>query len=423
MTQFANRTSRHVLACYRQGMSAFNAGNYRASVDLLEGILDSNSMESLMARFYAGQARYRLGLSDLKASRYESAANHFQRALDHNPQAGGLARYLATCHVGMRDYDKAAEAFAAVVRADPQADDARIRGALALWKAGRSPEAIDLLREGIATSVAEPELHYQLGLMLAACDRYDEAIAQLNTAEALRPDHPETLVRLAWCYAAMDNVPKAFDLIQDAYALRPYDPEIAMQLAIAARAVQVTRPDVTVELPARQDWSPQETDAMDHLAQLIAEAPDFIEAMLALEHTDVDPQIFRLLAGTLEAALRKNPEYADLHYHVSRVYERLGDPEKAIEASHRALSINPRYTQALIHLARVYASTNRQVDAIERLEAAVARGADYPDVHCMLGNLYRDTGRKDRAQRAYRRAIWLNQDYLDAMYALANLGS
>lgn len=380
-------------------------------------------MSAVLGRFYAGQARHRLGLDDLKACRYESAAGHFRRALDHNPKASGLGRYLATCYVGMRDYKRAADAFTGVLRDHPGAEEVRIQGALSLSQVGRIDEAIAMLREGIETSPAEPELHYQLGLMFAACERYEEAITQLTTADALRPDHPATQLRLAWCYAALQNAQKALALIEQAYRLRPYDPEIAMHLALAARAAREVEPDVTVTLPATENWSPPEVAVMDELLEVVSEDPDFVEAMLGLEQTDVDRQVFRMLAGTLEAALSRNAEYADLHYHVARVYERLGEPDRAIEASQRAVKINPRFTEALIHLGRLYAATHREADAIDRLEVAIERGADYPDVHYLLGNLYRDTGQAGRARQEYHRALRLNGNYPDAQSALASLGT
>jgi tetratricopeptide (TPR) repeat protein len=154
------------------------------------------------------------------------------------------------------------------------------------------------------------------------------------------------------------------------------------------------------------------------LGEVIIQEPDFVEAFLNLPVSDADRDIFAMLAATLRRALDRHPDYADLHFHCSRVYERLGRTDAAIDEARSAVRINPRYVQALITLGRLYGQTNRTNEAVDRLESAIAAGGDYPDVHLLLGDLYRGQGKRLEAAVAYHRALELNSNYQAAREAL-----
>jgi tetratricopeptide (TPR) repeat protein len=162
---------------------------------------------------------------------------------------------------------------------------------------------------------------------------------------------------------------------------------------------------------------------LDKLAELIAEEPEFVSAFLDLPQTEIDDQIFSTLLKIIIRSLENHPEYADLHYHCSCVYHRLGKSEEAIRESEHAVDINPRYVSALIHLAKLYSNTNREQEAIHRLKNAVTHGANYADVHYLLGHLYHKQGFLDHARRHYQRALNLNDKFMAAKEALASLAA
>ena len=257
--------------------------------------------------------------------------------------------------------------------------------------------------------------------MLGASEQFDEAVDVLAAAHQLRPDHADTCVKLGWCEGARGHVQGAYDHLARAHGLAPRDAAIALQMTIAAQAVvqnggHVPTDDVAVRAMDRSD-----DPAVEVLGEMIAEDADFVEALLCLEESDLDREVFSVMVQAIDAALKLHPEYADLHYHCSRVCERLGNTQRAIDESRNAVRINPRYVNALVQLAHLYAATDRRTDAIARLEQAIEAGGGYPDIYYMLGNLYRDTGKTDRAKDAYENALALNEDYEAASVALAGL--
>lgn len=406
---------------YRSGMAAYDAGRFIEAIEHLAPLAKGGrGTVSVLSRFYLGQAHYRLAHGHFEARRFADAARHFQASASANPSGGDFARFLAVCHVGMGQLDRASEDFDRLLARHPGDATLRIRSALARHRLGHAVEALSILQEGLRRCVDHAELHYQLGVILAAEGEVDEAERQFERVIDLDASHAAAHERLAQCFGARQQPRRALEHLETANRLEPGNSRIALQLSILAQ--EIDDPDLRERLRLRRPATPRYDERdLDRLSDAILSEPEFVQAFLSLPPSEVDQEVFGLLAATLERALAGHPEYADLHYHCSAVYRRLGKARDAIDHAERAVRINPRYTDALILLARLYGQTDRCVPAIERLEEAVRNGADYPDVHYLLGGLYQRSKRQDMACRAYERALELNRNYSAAREALAAL--
>ncbi|MHC4983827.1 MAG: tetratricopeptide repeat protein, partial [Planctomycetota bacterium] len=151
----------------------------------------------------------------------------------------------------------------------------------------------------------------------------------------------------------------------------------------------------------------------------IASEPEFCEACLSLPESPMDLDLFEMLAGVVQMALTAHSDYADLHYYCSRIFDRLGRLDEAVEHARKALEINPRYVRAHLHMADVLARTDRCGDSAEHIEIAISCGADWPDVHCLAGELLLRLDERLRARKHFQRALELNANYARAAEALA----
>lgn len=406
---------------YEAGMAAFSAGRYEEALTHLKGVAGGPHPEGAVSRFYVGQSHLRLGMARLNQGRYAAAAAHFRRAASANTVPGGLCRYLATCYVAMDRPDRAADELARLVKAASDDVEARIRYALATWKSGRIAEAEQILRDGLARQPDEPELLYQLGTLLGGHDRYDDAIPLLARCVHLAPDHGRAHGRLAQCLGVRGRTNEAIEHLQHAQRIDPNDAIVAFQLSLLYGQVRAKPRN------ARPAFTPpivldiHDKRAIDRLAVMIRENPEFIDSFLALPDSAVDKEVFAALLGVLERAIQECPQYADLRHRCSQVLARLGRVEEAVAEAERALAINPRYVNGLILLAQLYQTTDRQVAGIIRLEEAIELGANYPDVHYLLGQMYQARGYIEEARSAYERALTLNGRFDAARNALSAL--
>ena len=383
--------------------------------------LSNGELARLIKAYFQAAEEVRRGICLLNAGQYDEAAGVFARAGGSGGGSKSLPSYLAACLLGQGNPHAAAGQFEKIMEVDPKHTAARIRHAFALWEAGRREDAIESLRDGIREDPESAEVHFQLGTLLAALEQYDEAELRFTQALSIDRDHAEALVSLAMCRGVRNAPSEAVTYLQRAQARRPHDARIGLLLAQAAKAVHQRGQVVGVraDIPAQEPMADQR--GIEDLSRVIEAEPDFVDAFLSIPVGEVDEHVFAMLLKTLELALERQPEHAELHYHCGRVLDRLGRREDAICQNERAVQIDPKFTRALIELGKLYGKTDRSDDATSRLEQAVAAGADYADVHYLLGNLYRDQGQLNRARSAYRRALTINERYEAAQKALQAL--
>jgi tetratricopeptide (TPR) repeat protein len=377
-------------------------------------------LERLKVRHRAGQ-ELRRGICLLNAGRFQEAVVAFSKARQIGCEDASLPSYVAAALFQLGRSEEAVAELGAPADSPGASASNRIRHALALRRAGKTGEAIECLQNAIRQVPQDAELHFQLGTVLAGDGQTDEAELRFTQALNLNPRLVEARVNLALCCGTRGAISAAVEHLQQAQADKPNDARIGFLLGQAAQALR--NQGETVQVRATMPVSDPEWDAreLDELSRTIESEPDFVDAFLSLSDGEVEPSVFAILLRTIQAALERQPEHAELHHHCGRVLERLGRRQAAIDANERAVRIDPKFTRALIELGKLYQQTDRNADATTRLEQAVAAGAEYADVYYLLGNLYRDQGQTQRAQSAYRRALRINQRYEAAREALAAL--
>jgi tetratricopeptide (TPR) repeat protein len=379
-------------------------------------------MELLKSQYQAAD-QVRRGVCLLNAGRYDEAAAAFSGARQLGSTDRSLPSYIAGCLVGQGRVDEAALQWARRVEEAPSDSVSRIRHAQALWTAGKAGLAIESLRSAVRDDPECAELHFQLGTMLAATERFDEAELRFTQALTIDRDQAEALISLALCCGARGAASEAVSYLQRAQVRRPHDARIGLLLAEAAKAMQQQGLAVRVRANIAEVDVSEDRRGIEELSRLIEADPDFVDAFLSIPAGEVDERVFAMLLSTLEVALERQPEHAELHFHCGRILDRLGRRDDAIGANERAVDIDPTFTRALIELGKLYRDTDRTEDATARLEQAIVAGAEYADVYYLLGNLYRDQGQVGRARSAYRSALAINNRYEAAQQALAALST
>lgn len=367
--------------------------------------------------YYRADHEMRRGVCLLNAGKADLASKAFRRVAKEDKPVPSLPSMLAACLLSQGDTGGAAAQFKKQM-SDTAPEAARIRFALSSWQVGDHESAINALREGISENPNHAELHFQLGTLLATIENYDEAELRFTQAITIDRDHSEALVSLALCCGVRNSPQEAIRYLQKAQAKRRHDARIGLLLAQAAKAAHQRGQFVRVraDMPPSVEYA--DRTGIEELSRVIEADPDFVDAFLSIPSGEVNEDVFALLLRTIELALERAPEHAELHYHCGRVLDRLGRREDAISLNERAVALDPLFTRALIELGTLYRKTDRSADATSRLEQAVAAGADYADVHYLLGNLYLDQGLLDRAKASYRRALHINDGYHAALEAL-----
>ncbi len=154
------------------------------------------------------------------------------------------------------------------------------------------------------------------------------------------------------------------------------------------------------------------------------ERESFQAGSLAFSQGD-NQRALESLGRVLEAC----PRYADVHYMVGLVHERLGDLDAAAACLERAVDINPRYVEATVALSALCerrGDFERSRELSEFLAEEAATGAleattrgKLANLQAAVGDAYREVGDLREAIMAYRKALDRCPKFHDIRYRLA----
>ena len=400
---------------YVRGIAMYRRGRYEQAIEELSQLHGCDDLMAKLARFYEAMSHRELGLGLLRAGNFQRAGEHLRKAMAGMGRDSGLAAYLGAKCAKFKDREAIAATVERVGHMDSKDAWTWRMLAQAQWRTGRRVAAYMTLTAALRRVGDACPLHLQLGMFYAAEDRYDEAVASFERAVQNDCANADAHYYLGLTAAIQHKARQAVRSLQRALELRPGDVVIAHQLALAAKAAGDGGCQVMLHLP---ETNPAQAESENwQLARYIADEPDFVDAFCSLPVSEADGELFEMLAGVIQMSLAEHPNYADLHYHCSRIFRRLGRIDASVEHAERAVVINPHYVKALICLAELYSESGRMRQAAACCRRAIASGGDWPDVHCMMGRLLDSTGRPARARKHFERAMQLNPNYAGAAKA------
>ncbi|MEW6078971.1 MAG: tetratricopeptide repeat protein [Thermodesulfobacteriota bacterium] len=113
---------------------------------------------------------------------------------------------------------------------------------------------------------------------------------------------------------------------------------------------------------------------------------------------------------------------ADAYNNIARMYDALGDTEKAIEYGQRAVQINPNLAEAHMNLGSALLASNRLDEAVTHLETSVRLSPWLTPAYPLLARAgYQKDGNINRAMDLCRRALAVDPDFADAEVMLGAL--
>ena len=145
-----------------------------------QGLLPESQIRAFLDKLSPSEAdRLAQQAKSLEADKPAEAESLYRKSLaadrDHEPSLLGLARVL----IGCNKLDEAAEL---LERVPPGAELDRLRGLIALRRLASEGADDAALRRRLQAEPNNPELHYQLGVLLAGAGKHKDALEELLTA-------------------------------------------------------------------------------------------------------------------------------------------------------------------------------------------------------------------------------------------------
>jgi tetratricopeptide (TPR) repeat protein len=124
--------------------------------------------------------------------------------------------------------------------------------------------------------------------------------------------------------------------------------------------------------------------------------------------------------GPFQAALRINPENADVHYNLGTLYANLGRDAAATHELDEALRLSPGMADAQVNLGNILLRAQRPAEALIRFEAALRLNPDLVEAEMGVGNSCLQLDRLAEAMAAYHAALRLDPRHLTAFFNLGD---
>ncbi len=116
--------------------------------------------------------------------------------------------------------------------------------------------------------------------------------------------------------------------------------------------------------------------------------------------------------------LAKNPNFADVHYHLGLALMSQAKPEEAADAFSTALAINPNYTEARIKLSIVQICMDNYKQALENLKWVAQANPGYADVYYLISIVKEKENAPDEAIYYLNQSLKLNPKFKNAIVKL-----
>jgi tetratricopeptide (TPR) repeat protein len=342
-----------------------------------------------------------LGIVYLRAGDLDKALGQFEAGISITPPSGPTP-----------DWDTAIAATRQVFSA--KADNAEARNILGLLlgrQGAGSKEVLAEFREAVRLRPGFAEAHNNIGLVLAQDSKDSEAIAEFREALRIRPDYADAHANLGAALIATDTEAAVREL-EKAVALAPGSLKAQFNLAV----VYGTNPSSG---PAKE---------IEQLRKVIAMAPAFAPARLALGKALLRSGKFEESVAELREAVSLDPQNTAAHYQLGLALARAGRKEDAaaeLQKSRELASSDDRKQNSDLDIAegRVALDEGKLDQAATKFRHALQLQPESSDAQHFLGVVLEKQGNGDGASTAYRKALELNPGDVSAREKIKTLSS
>ncbi|MEM9255147.1 MAG: XrtA/PEP-CTERM system TPR-repeat protein PrsT [Pseudomonadota bacterium] len=264
--------------------------------------------------------------------------------------------------IGQEDYDgaiKAAESyrFRDVHSAAPYIVQGRVH-----FAAGQLEEAQEMFRRVLSDDPGHPSANWNLAELALLAGDTNAARAHYEAVLDSRADDLTTLLKLTELEASAGNTEDMVEQLEEIILLYPkaFEPRLTLAQYYLRKGDYDQVAEVFEDLSSHQRSS-QRVMEMLASAQLASGRPD-------------------LALSTLETLVMENPGYAQGHYLVARLTQRMGDHELGKLALLTAVRHDPEHVPSLIDLAQIARAERDPARFSAYLETLARLAPDAPEV-------------------------------------------
>ena len=335
-------------------------------------------------------AHYNLGRAYVARGEYPQAKQQFQKAIEIQPGYILARLTLAQLEVGRGEYEAALKSAQEIVeKLDRNNLNAKLIESAALTGQKKYADSKALLNAMVKASPGSPEIHYQLGAVALAENRYKDAEDSFKRAYELNPANSNGLMGMVQTDMAQHKT------------------EAAMQLLLAESKKAPNRLDLLMDLGRTAEQSGKYDEAigyyqrvLDGLDKNARSRGEIYARMGETYHAKGDDNN---AIAALQKARTALPESENVLFALALTLDTAGHRPEAQKVYEAIIRMNPNNGVALNNLAFLMVESGLDTDvALSYAQRAKQLLPDMPEVADTLGWIYLKKAQYDYAVSAFQ---------------------
>ena len=271
----------------------------------------------------------------MTAKQFDKAAEELEKVVQQEPDRIAAWQDLGACYRELKNYEKAADAFSAAHKLEPQRLDllsnlghSQILAADQLAKAGQADAvaseyaaAIETYNAMLVIDPANYDAAVHLGFLYEKEKKLDQAVEFYEKAIESNPQDAQSLGSLAGIYAEQKNTEKSIDTYQRAIAATEGDQRIRFRSQLGKILITEQRFEESAAV----------------YAELVAEKPDNASYQYNLGASLKALKNYKDATPSLEKAIELKPDFALAYQELAGCYNEQGKYGDAISMAKKGL--------------------------------------------------------------------------------------
>jgi len=343
---------------------------------------------------------------------YPEAARYYARAYEINPHSKDVAEKLATCLMGLKHFEEAAELWSKLAEAPDAPSSIWELLAEAYQQAGNFSNAVSAYDAYLQRKPGDLAARTKLGNLYAEQKDYAKAQEQYRMALSANPNYSPALIGMGHILAGQRQFDESLKYYDRVLKVTPENGEALSGKAFAL--LWMGRPEEAEALFTKLHTRfPRDNEVARALAAIQALIQD-----KALAEARRSGNVVQLQAYYLQR-LEKNPQDLEALKNLAALTASAKHCQESIGYDHRALAIAPNDASFQLALARSLALCQQPTEAIARYRQYLEARPDAQDARFELGQALLQQHQIPDAIQTFRTLLKANPSHQDALLGLA----
>ena len=344
----------------------------------------------------------RLATEYIKKGMLSAAMETCNEAIHKDPKYTDARLILAGLFSSTQQNDEAIAHYDAVLKYDPENEEAAVYKAQALIEQEKPTVAAQTLKNFLKKNPDSAVAWYYLGRTQNKSEKFADAEKSYKKAIEIKPHFVQAYLSMGYMFEETKKNDRAIQTYLEIYE-DTQDSTAASRLA-------------TIYLKKEKY-----KEAIPYLESIEATDPSDMNAKVKLGLVYMEVKNYDRAIVIFNELVKKNPDSDRIRFYLGSLYEELGRPADAVAELKQVPSSSKLYSDAVLHSANLMKNAGKSDEAKKILKQAIDQSPTITQLSVFLASIYEDEKGMDQAIQVLEKAYVHAPEDEKVLYYLGNL--